>query len=230
MSDLVARLASLETGQVSDVLDEAGLPHHALSSTLIPLAPGRFAGRAACAEGAARSAGRNEMPALPGDALEAVTGEGTVLCIATGGFTGGAVLGGFVAYSLQRKGCVGVLTDGAIRDADEIRGYALPCVAGALTPINGSRRWRLTATDVPVTLPGQTGVPVRIAPGDYILGDADGVVVIPAADAQSIIEDAEELARIERAIGEALRAGGERAAVFKEHPRFAHIRPAAGAA
>lgn len=225
--DLLVRLAKLETGQVSDVLDEAGLANHALSSDLVPLAAGsRFAGIAVCARGEAAVDGRHARPAMPGSALEQAMRPGGVLVIDSGGFRRGALLGGFVAYSLQREGCVAIVTDGPVRDADEIRGLGLAVVAGAVTPVNGSRRWRWTDVGVPVTLPGQEGRPVAIAPGDYILADGDGVVVVPAAAAATVIADAEELARIEGRIGEGLRAGGTRAEVFKANPRFDHVRPA----
>lgn len=226
-NDLLARLARLETGQVSDVLDEAGLPSHALSSALVPLASGQcFAGIAVCARGEAAVDGRHARPAMPGAALESAMRPGGVLVIDSGGFARGALLGGFVAFSLQRAGCVAIVTDGPVRDADEIRGLGLAVVAGGVTPVNGSRRWRWTDVNVPVTLPGQEGRPVAVAPGDYILADGDGVVVVPAAVAATVIEDAEELARIEKRIGEGLRDGGTRAEVFKRNPRFDHVRPA----
>jgi len=224
--DLLARLARLETGQVSDVLDEAGLPDHALSSALVPLAAGsKFAGYAVCARGEAATQGRNARPAMPGAALEQAMRPDGVLVIDSGGFGRGALFGGFVAYSLQRAGCVAIVTDGPVRDADEIRGLGLPVVAGGVTPVNGSRRWRWTDVDVAVTLPGQEGRPVPIAPGDLLLADGDGVVVIPAAAAVQVIEDSERLAEIEREIGRGLREGGTREAVFKRNPRFEHVRP-----
>lgn len=226
---LLERLSKLETGQVSDVMDEAGLPNHALGSSLRPLIPGsRFAGRAACLRGERFVQGRTTEPPAPGDTFERAAAPGTVIVIEAGEFQGGALLGGFVAYSLQRGGCTGLVTDGAIRDAEEIRGLEFPCVARTITPLNGARRWRLTQADVPVSLPGQTGVPVRIAPGDFILADRDGVVVLPAGVAGQIIEDSEELQRIEARIGKQMRAGGTRSEVFKANPRFDHVRPAIG--
>lgn len=224
--DLLARLAKLETGQVSDVLDEAGLPGHALSSALAPLAVGsRFAGYAVCARGEAITQGRHARPAMPGAALEAAMRPNGVLVIDSGGFGRGALFGGFVAFSLQRAGCVAIVTDGPVRDADEIRGLGLPVVAGGVTPVNGSRRWQWTDVDVTVSLPGQEGRPVPVAPGDLVLADGDGVVFIPAAAAVQVIEDAERLAEIEREIGRGLRDGGTREEVFKRNPRFAHVRP-----
>jgi len=222
---LVARLAQLETGQVSDVLDEAGLGNQVLASTLATLKPNtRFAGRAACLSGEPIITAPNVPSPLPADVLEQVAGAGSVLVIGTGGFRAGSVMGGFVAYSLQRGGCRGLITDGAIRDADEIRGLDFPVCCTGVTPINGARRWRLTKKDVAVPLPGQTHVPVLVQPRDLILADGDGIVVIPAEVAERIVADTEELARIEQRIGRELRTGAARTEVFKNNPRFQHIR------
>ena len=156
--------------------------------------------------------------------LEQVVGEGSVLLIATGGYDGGAVLGGFVAYSLQRGGCRGIITDGAIRDVDEIRSLGIPCFSRTVTPVNGARRWRMTDFDLPICLPGQGGGTVSVVPGDLVLADSDGVVVVPAAAARIVIEDAEKLASIEKSIGKALRTGSSRQDSFQRNPRFDHIR------
>ena len=119
-----------------------------------------------------------------------------------------------------------MIVDGAVRDVEEIRQLGLPTYARAVTPVNGSRRWGLVEMGKPIVLPGQGGGPLPVTPGDLILGDADGVVVVPRSAARSIIEDAETLQRIERTIGEELRRGDARAAVFKRNPRFGHVRRA----
>lgn len=224
---ILDRLSKLETGQISDVLDEAGIPNHALSSSLFALIPGkRFAGRAACLKGEPFVQGKAQKSSVAADTMEQITKSGTVLVIEAGEFQGGALLGGFVAYSLQRQGCRAIVTDGAIRDADEIRELGLQCVQRTITPVNGARRWRQTQTGEAVQLPGQTGARVEIRDGDYLIGDGDGVVVIPARIVEQTVEDSEELLRIETKIGVELRAGGTRQDVFRANPRFAHVRSA----
>ncbi len=224
--DLVNRLARLETGQVSDVLDEAGFPNQVLDSRLAPLTAGtRVAGRAACARGERLMSTATAEPAsLPGDILERLAHRQAIIIVASGGFTAGSCLGGFVALSLKREGCRGVIVDAPVRDAEEIRATGLPVFCASVNPVNGSRRWRLREVDVPVFLPGLGGVDVGICPEDLILADADGIVVVPAAIAAAIIEDSEKLQRIEGAIGAAMRAGAPRAEAFRANPRFAHIR------
>lgn len=226
--ELLGRLGQLETGQVSDVLDEAGLPNQAVHNSIGPIGPvTRFAGVAVCARGQATVRGEKPAAALGGTALDDAMFPGAVALIDSGGFTGGACLGGFVAFSYQRAGCRAVITSGAIRDAEEIRQLGLPVFARATTPVNGSRRFGLVELGRPIPFPSQSGGVLLVSPGDLVLGDADGIVVIPREAARSIIEDAEELQRIERRIGEELRKGEARGPVFKRNPRFAHVRPVA---
>ena len=77
-------------------------------------------------------------------------------------------------------------------------------------------------------MPGMNGATVSVAPGDLLLGDADGVVVIPLRHADSLIADAERLQAIEEAIRADMKAGNSREEAFAKHPRFAHIRPVSG--
>jgi 4-hydroxy-4-methyl-2-oxoglutarate aldolase len=225
--EIVACLLELETGQVSDVLDEAGLPDQVLAAALVRRdASGRFAGRVTCARGAPIIRGSHAAMPIHQDLLETLVENGTILVMSASDFSQGALLGGLIAGSLQRAGCGGIITDGAVRDIDELRSLGLPVVSSAVTPINGSRRWQLTEADVPVDLPGQNGRMVRICPGDFILCDNDGIVVIPAVVAGQIVEDTLEVAQVEARIAAALAAGEPRSRAFAAHPRFKHVRPA----
>ena len=72
-------------------------------------------------------------------------------------------------------------------------------------------------------MPGQTHSQVVIAPGDAIVADADGVMVVPARLAQQVAESAEELERIELVQRNELLAGDDRQAVYERYDRFGHI-------
>lgn len=105
------------------------------------------------------------------------TPAGSMLVIQTVGDTGGAVLGDIIAHRLKKIGVAGVLVDGAIRDTAGIRDLGLAVwarrrqVAGMLT---GE-----LAVEVGVTL---TLDGIDIAPGDLVAANADGMLVVPAAD------------------------------------------------
>lgn len=223
--DSLERLAKLDTGLISDVLDEAGWPMHALDVSLRPVTPGaRLVGRAACIRGEAIVAGRHAPTALPGDAIEAIAVPGSIIVISTGGYRDAAPVGGLFCSSLMGQGATGLLTDGAVRDSVELAEMGFPVFSAALSPVNASRRWRFAEADVPVPMPGIGGTTLTVHPGDLILGDNDGVVVIPGRHALQVIEDAEQLKRIEAEIVAAMRSGMTRASAFAAHPRFAHVR------
>jgi len=224
-SELIERLGRLETGQVCDVLAEAGLPDQALSSAIRHVAgERRLVGIALPARGRMSAQTRTPISTLSNAALDDAVFPQAVVMIDTGGFFWGGCLGGLIALSLRQRGAAGVVTDGAIRDVEEIGNLGLAAFARAVTPAAASRRWSLVEVGQPIGLPGLTGrIPIR--PGDLVLGDGDGIVMVPRASALSIIEDTEELARIEDRITQALRAGEPRAEVFEHNRRFDHIRP-----
>jgi regulator of RNase E activity RraA len=225
---LILRLAKLETAGFSDVLDEMGYPNQVLASTLRPLDPGsRMAGSAFCVRGENRvvtqSAAPPERQISPYE-LERRMEPGLVAVIDAGGHSVGATIGGFIVTSLKANGCRGIVTDGGVRDSREIVEVGLPTFCAFVTPVNASRRWSIVEVGAPVHLPGIAGGPVTIRPGDFVLGDADGVLVIPVEIAAPAIEAAEELDAIEKRITLGIRTGGTREQLFALHPRFKHIR------
>jgi 4-hydroxy-4-methyl-2-oxoglutarate aldolase len=203
-TDIYDRLLAIGSSVVSDVLDEAGFAIHALDPALRSIGPARaFCGPATVVRGERRAATRTS-PApgaiMPIYALPTMAPKGAVLAFAAGGFRGGAVMGGMLAADLAEAGCAAVLTDGLIRDADALAAGPMPVVAMGATPVNGARRFQIAAEGEPAPFPGLDGATLMIRPGDIILGDADGVVVIPADAAERILDMAEKLAEIENAL------------------------------
>ena len=225
---LITRLANLETAGMSDVLDEMGYPGQVLASDIRPLdATLRMAGLALCVRGENRVVTQSAPPAtgqISAYELERRMRPGLIAVIDAGGHQVGAVIGGFMATALKANGCRGLVTNGGVRDTREIAAVGLPTFCRFTTPVNASRRWRIASIDEPVHLPGIGGTTVDVSPNDFVLGDADGVLVIPAAIAAHAIDAAEQLARIEGTITQGIRAGGTREELFAKHPRFAHIR------
>ena len=112
----------------------------------------------------------------------AVSQPGDVIVSATGGFTGVAVIGDLLLGMMKNSGCAAFVTDGFVRDVVGIRGVGLPCYAAGVTPNSPARNG-----------PGTVGLPVMVGgtmvgPGDIVLGDEDGVVVVPFARIDEIIE------------------------------------------
>ncbi|MFF7639622.1 fumarylacetoacetate hydrolase family protein [Streptomyces canus] len=111
-------------------------------------------------------------------------------------------LGDILALRALKRGAAGVVTDGAVRDAAALADLGLPVYAAGAHPSVLGRRH----------VPWDTGVPIAcggalVQPGDLIVGDVDGVVVVPPDLAEELIVDCREQERQERFITEQVRAG-----------------------
>jgi 4-hydroxy-4-methyl-2-oxoglutarate aldolase len=225
---LIDKLARLDTSVMSDVLDEARLQNQTLSSDFRPLdARIKLAGVALCARGRQmiRGAHKTASNAVSSYEIERRMSPGMVLVLDAGSEHVAATVGGFVAATLQAKGCRGLVVNGAIRDAIELQEFQLPTFYRFHSPLNAGRRWELIDLEEPVAMPGIDGIPVLVNPGDLVLGDIDGIVIIPFRHAKQLIEAAEKLQEIERIIRDEIKAGATREEAFARNPRFSHISP-----
>jgi 4-hydroxy-4-methyl-2-oxoglutarate aldolase len=222
---LSARLRHLSSTVVSDVLDRAGYPQQSLSSAIRPLAPGmKFAGPAVCFAGVTVYGDATGVKALSPFEIDRAADDGVAIVIATNGHSVSAAIGGLMTLALQARGCAGVVVDGGARDVGEIVELGLPVFCRYATPLISTGRWALTTANAPIRVGGQASPTVEIAPGDLVIGDADGVMAIPQAIAAEIVPWAEKVTEIEASIAARLRVGETREAAFAANPRFAHIR------
>ena len=120
--------------------------------------------------------------------------------------------GELLSTASKARGAVGCVTDGLVRDIRLIRDMGFPVFAGGIGPLDSKGRGTVMRIDVPVACGG-----IRVASGDWLFGDADGVVVIPEALAEQAIEAA--LAKIEgeNRTREELEAGALLKDVFARH-------------
>ncbi|MFJ1255799.1 RraA family protein [Cupriavidus sp. CuC1] len=95
-----------------------------------------------------------------------------------------SAMGDLAAEALKQRGIRGYYIDGGSRDADEITEIGFPVFARYTSPIDIVGSWRLEATDVPVVIGG-----VTVNPGDYLLGDRDGTLLIDKEHAEFVITE-----------------------------------------
>ena len=110
--------------------------------------------------------------------------------------------GELLSTAAQVRGAAGCLTDGLIRDTKAIRAMGFPVFHGGIGPLDSKGRGKMMELDCNVVCGG-----VRVAPGDYVFGDADGVVIIPAAAAEEAIAKALEKVAAENRTRDELLAG-----------------------
>ena len=106
---------------------------------------------------------------------------GDVIVVDAGGDLTNAIMGEIMAYIAQERGVAGIIIDGAIRDAGEIRRCGLPVFAAGVTH-RGPYKDGPGEINTPIAIDGMV-----IQPGDLILGDGDGVVCVPQAEAEAIL-------------------------------------------
>jgi 4-hydroxy-4-methyl-2-oxoglutarate aldolase len=230
MTDLTARLAQLQSCVVADVLDEMGFRDQVLATEIRALSPTmKVAGPAFCIRGQASpgstvTADRQEVQ--PGYEMFRRMYSGCVAVMDTGGHRVGGPWGENTALSARVRGCAGAIIDGGTRDSVELEAMGFPVFARFVTPSRVEGRWTHTAFEVPITLPGQSRREVVVVPGDLMLADGDGVVVVPRAIAGRVVADGEEVTRIEERMRRELLAGVDREEVYRRHDRYAHIAAA----
>lgn len=127
---------------------------------------------------------------------------GHVLVVSALGVAGGALIGDLMATWLAARGVAGLVTDGAVRDSEVLGGIDLAVFAACVNPGAGSPRWEIAGIDEPVVCGG-----VTVLPGDRVVGDADGVVVVPGTEADEVLDLTTDQELLEEFVAERLRAG-----------------------
>ncbi len=127
---------------------------------------------------------------------------GEVLVVDAGGYEDTAVWGGIMTRAALQRGLAGLVVDGAVRDVAEIREFGFPCFARAAVPA-GPHKGFGGIIDGPVSC---AGCPVK--PGDLVLGDDDGVCVVPLERAQELLAASLDKIAQEERINANTAAGG----------------------
>src|SRR5262245_22248922 len=222
MTELTARYERLSSPIIYDILDQMGLPNQALTAEVRPLAPDMIvAGPAFTIRGSEYQPGDDSSAAYR---MFREIVAGAVLVLASNGHSVSGPWGENASISAQARGARGLVTDGGARDANAVVALGFPLFCRYLTPVFMNRRFAIASHQEPVALAGQVGEQVRVRPGDMVVADRDGVVIVPAELAEEVLHAGEELERIEERLRAGLRAGEDREVVYKRHPKFAHVR------
>lgn len=201
----------LYTAVLGDVLDTLGLYHQFLPPTLRPMLPGmRLAGRAMPVL-IADAFGPQQKPfGLLTEALDSLRiGE---VYIARGGTLPAAMWGEILTATAKARGAVGAVVDGYHRDSAKVLGQDFPVFSAGPYAQDSSVRTVVRDFGVPIEIGG-----VTIRPGDLVVGDIDGVLVIPTAVEDEVIERSLEKASAENVVRQAIEAGMSATEAFERH-------------
>lgn len=125
-----------------------------------------------------------------------------VLIAAASGSMRSGLWGELLSTAATRSGCVGAIVDGAVRDTVKMTAMGFPVFARGTCIYDSRDRNRVIDIDVPVEIGG-----VIFAPGDLVIADADGIVVVPQAVETAVIDAAWEKVHAENTVRDAI-AGG----------------------
>jgi 4-hydroxy-4-methyl-2-oxoglutarate aldolase len=126
---------------------------------------------------------------------------GDVLMLATGAYEGTSLLGDHVAAMAKNKGIVAFVTDGLVRDVEGLLQVGLPVWCRGVSP-NSPYKSGPCEVGTAVTLGG-----VTVASGDLVIGDRDGVVVVPQARIDEVATSLAQVREKEASMGAAIEAG-----------------------
>src|SRR5262245_21367503 len=135
-----------------------------------------------------------------------------VMICAAGGSTHSGVWGGLLSTAARHRGCVGAIIDGAARDIAVMRKMSFPIFARGTCVFDSRDRQRVVDLDVAVEIDG-----VRFAPGDLVIADEDGIVVVPRDAEAEAIRRAWEKVHAENVVRDEIRAGTPATEVFRKY-------------
>ncbi len=189
---IVAKLKGAQTGHIIDAMEGRGALDYHIKA--LDMANASFVGTAITAETFA-----NDNLAIV--ASLSFVKPGDVIIAASDGFSRTAVVGDNVCMLAKNAGAVAIVIDGMARDIDGILPVGLPVFARGITPNSCVKSG-----------PGKVGLSVvaggvTIEPGDVVVGDRDGVVVVPQKDLGAVVAALDEIRRVEGETQAKIRGG-----------------------
>jgi regulator of RNase E activity RraA len=135
-----------------------------------------------------------------------------ILIAAAGGSMRSGIWGELLSTASRNSGCVGVVVDGAVRDIQKMTAMGFPCFARAAVIYDSQNRQRVIDVDVPVQIDG-----VTFNPGDLVIADIDGVVVVPQIVEKEVITRAWAKVHAENITRDAIKAGMKAVAAYEKY-------------
>jgi len=212
MDAQVEQFKAFSTTTISDALDRLGIAGQVFGIT--PLDRGfRLAGRAFTV----RTIPVARVKGVVGDYIDDVP-VGEVVVLDNGGRPDATVWGDILTIMSHRRGLAGTVIHGICRDATRSLELGYPIFSRGVYMRTGKDRVQADGTNVPVSL-GE----VRVEPGDMVVGDADGVLVVPAGREAEVLGIAGEITEAEDRIREEIEQGSRLDEARKRH-RYFHLQ------
>lgn len=219
------RLEKTYTPAVADTLDDLGFMNQVMDSGFSPIIENAVVAGPAFTMDEARTKKSTFLPdygpEVIANVLTAVFDgmkKGQLVIVNTNGFSGAGAFGELMSTTCKYyAGVRGAVVDGPIRDIGRILEIDFPVWAKGSIPTDSIGRVDLVGVNTPIFCGG-----VRVNPGDVVMADRDGVVVIPMADVDIavVVEKAEEVVAAERRSRKEIREGSSLLDVFRKYGKL----------
>jgi 4-hydroxy-4-methyl-2-oxoglutarate aldolase len=195
---IIERLAKLDSCAVSDALDRLALKGATYGIAPVWACP-RIVGRGVTMK--IKPAGLEKPKQHLGTATIDAAQPGDIIVVDNGGRPD-SCWGGLLSLAAKTKGISGIVIDGACRDVDESRDIGFPVYARAVVPMTARGRVVQESLNQEIQFGG-----VQVHPGDLVIADGSGVVIIPRAREEAVIREAEKIAATEARMAEGICQG-----------------------
>jgi len=214
---LSAMRAVLYSAVVCDALDSLGYPHQSPRVSL-PLQTDFLGGIRRVLVGRCKTTLWVDMAhvdpkpyELELKAVDACQPDDVLIAAAHGSRRSG-IWGELLTTAAMQRGCVGAIVDGAVRDVDKMTDLGFPVYACGRSPYDSLNRQRVLDVDVPVEIDG-----VTFSPGDLLLADTDGIVVVPQMIENEVLERSFAKVSGENQVRDAIRGGLSTVQAFQKY-------------
>lgn len=215
MTSLGERLEKCYTGAVFDVLRGRGITNTVLPKDVRPIDPEKtLAGPVFTVKGSPKPGidGHESLIAWT-EFLSAAPKDHVV--ISTGQDQDRALMGELSAETLQYRGVKGYVTDGGCRDCDFIIKIGFPVFARFYTPRDVVAAWTPDSFEEVLDFEG-----IKVSPGDYLIADIDGAVIIPGDIAEEVISEVETIMQTENLVRKAILEGTSPKEAYLTYGKF----------
>jgi regulator of RNase E activity RraA len=187
-SELIQQFRRVEVASVSDAIEQIMGKRMYMTHRMQPILTAKFAGFARTVQ-LKKDEGNKDPEALSG-MLQAIDDGGPdsvyVMVVEDGENIAG--MGGLMGTAMAARGYSGALIDGGVRDVAYLRKIGFPVYATGIVPSTSVHHYRFAGAQIALVCDG-----VPVSPGDIVVADSDGVVVVPRAQAQAVLPLAQEM-------------------------------------
>ncbi len=222
--ELIRRYHAVSSPTIYDVLLKMGRPSQALSSDIRPLGRGqRIAGPAITLRGETMTETDGRWGTAFSYEFFRRIQSGDIIVFDCGGHAQAGPWGGNTGATARVKGAAGIILDGGTRDFTDLVEMKFPTFCRFVTPVLAHGRFQIKGFNEPITVSGQIDrVPVR--PGDFVVADDDGIVVVPRELIEEALDYAEYAEQAEKTIRAAIESGEDRESIDKRLDRWALLK------